>query len=133
MFTLDSRLTLFPLLTRSRYEAEIRKLRMELQNHGIAIPQSHIAGGPSHAAAAQGPPPTLGHGPNNAFGGIITNQGGAASLAPPPPPQDQAQTSQHPLQPPAPGAQPPAQPQEAGYAGYPTGGVSLLTRELNRC
>lgn len=95
---------------------------MELQNHGIPIPQSHIAG-PSHASAIQGPPPTLGHGPNNAFSGIITNPGGggAPGLAPPPPPpQDQAQPSQHPLQQPAPGAQVPPQPQEAGYV-YPNG------------
>lgn len=110
------------LQMKQEYEAEIRKLRMELQNHGITVPASHIAGGPSHAAAAQGPPPTLGHGPNNAFSGIITNQGGVTGLAAPPPPQDQAQASQHPLQPPAPGAQPPPQPQEAGYPGYPNGG-----------
>ncbi|KAL1959994.1 hypothetical protein VTO42DRAFT_662 [Malbranchea cinnamomea] len=105
------------------YEAEIRKLRMELQNHGIPIPQSHIAGGPTHTGTTQGPPPTLGHGPGNAFG--IANQGGATpGLAPPPPPpQDQQQPSQHPLQQPAPGAPAPPQPQEGGYAGYHANGA----------
>jgi glucose repression regulatory protein TUP1 len=66
------------------YEAEIRMLRHELDSRGVQTIPSHI-GGPAaaHTAPAQAPPPALGHGPSNLFGGIMTNPPG---YGPPPPP-----------------------------------------------
>lgn len=102
-----------------RYEAEIRTLRLELESRGIHIPQPHVGGPPTHAGPSQAPPPALGHGPANLFGGIMTNPGGGApALAPPPPPQDQQQPPQHALQQPGSGAQGPPQPQQGAFGGY---------------
>ncbi|KKZ60628.1 glucose repression regulatory protein TUP1 [[Emmonsia] crescens] len=104
---------------KQEYEAEIRTLRLELESRGIHIPQPHVGGPPTHAGPSQAPPPALGHGPANLFGGIMTNPGGGApALAPPPPPQDQQQPPQHALQQPGSGAQGPPQPQQGAFGGY---------------
>ncbi|KAJ5362293.1 Transcriptional repressor Tup1 N-terminal [Penicillium brevicompactum] len=108
------------------YEAEIRMLRHELESRGVQTIPSHI-GGPAaaaaaaagHSASAQAPPPALGHGPSNLFGGIMTNPPGSGPGLAPPLPQDQ-QPPQHALQQPASVAQPgaPQPPQSSfGYQG----------------
>lgn len=108
-------------LTPPSYEAEIRVLRHELESRGVQTVSSHIAGPAQHAAPAQAPPPALGHGPSNLFGGIMTNQGGSAPGLAPPPPQDQ-QPAQHTLQQPAPAAQQGApQPAQSSFGGYQPG------------
>ncbi|MBE7180627.1 MAG: hypothetical protein INR71_05350 [Terriglobus roseus] len=69
----------------NRYEEELNRLRQELERAGGHVPPSHI-GGPPNAGPSQPPPPALGHGPSNLFGGIMTGataQGGPG-LAPPP-------------------------------------------------
>ncbi|KAK9581100.1 general transcription repressor [Aspergillus fumigatus] len=66
------------------YEAEIRVLRHELESRGVQPVSSHLAGPAQHAGPSQAPPPALGHGPSNLFGGIMTNQGGSYGPAPPP-------------------------------------------------
>ncbi|KAJ5475994.1 Transcriptional repressor Tup1N-terminal [Penicillium sp. IBT 31633x] len=104
------------------YEAEIRMLRHELESRGVQTIPSHI-GGPAaaHTAPAQAPPPALGHGPSNLFGGIMTNAPGSGPGLAPPPPQDQ-QPPQHALQQPASVAQPGApQPPQSSFGGYQAG------------
>ena len=108
------------------YEQEIRGLRQELDARGVQTVSSHMAGAPIHAGPSHAPPPALGHGPSNLFGGIMANQGGGGpGLAPPPPqPHDQQQPPQHSLQQPAPGAQQPQgppQPQPGTFGGYQPG------------
>ncbi|KAJ5972675.1 Transcriptional repressor Tup1 N-terminal [Penicillium vulpinum] len=104
------------------YEAEIRMLRHELESRGVQPISSHI-GGPTatHSTSSQAPPPALGHGPSNLFGGIMTNPPGSGPGLAPSLPQDQ-QPPQHPLQQPASVAQPGApQPQQSSFGGYPAG------------
>lgn len=113
--------TMLSLTCCTSYEAEIRTLRMELESRGIHVPPSHVGGPPPHGGPSQAPPPALGHGPSNLFGGIMANQGGGApALAPPPPPQDQQQGAQHSLQNP-PNAQGPPQPPQGAFGGYQQG------------
>ncbi|OGM41566.1 transcriptional repressor rco-1 [Aspergillus bombycis] len=103
------------------YEAEIRVLRHELESRGVQPVSSHIAGPAQHAGPSQAPPPALGHGPSNLFGGIMANQGGSGPGLAPPPPQDQ-QPPQHTLQQPAPAAQQGApQPPQSSFGGYQPG------------
>ncbi|RMJ21874.1 transcriptional repressor [Aspergillus sp. HF37] len=102
------------------YEAEIRILRHELESRGVQTIPSHI-GAPPHAGPTQAPPPALGHGPSNLFGGIMANQGGSAPGLAPPPPQDQ-QPPQHALQQSAVAAQQGAPPPPQGsFGGYQAG------------
>ncbi|KAJ6092050.1 hypothetical protein N7467_004019 [Penicillium canescens] len=104
------------------YETEIRMLRHELESRGVQTIPSHI-GGPAatHTAPSQAPPPALGHGPSNLFGGIMTNPPGSGPGLAPPPPQDQ-QPPQHALQQPASAAQPGApQPPQSSFGGYQAG------------
>lgn len=108
------------LVRSCRYENELRVLRHELEARGVQT-VSHIAGPAQHAGPSQAPPPALGHGPSNLFGGIMTNQGGSGPGLAPPPPQDQ-QPPQHTLQQPAPAAQPGAPPQaQSSFGGYQSG------------
>ena len=101
------------------YEAEIRMLRHELEQRGVQPVSSHIA--PAQHTGPQAQPPSLGHGPSNLFGGIMTNQGGSGPGLAPPPSQDQ-QPSQHTLQQPASAAQPGApQPPQSFPGGYQPG------------
>ncbi|KAG5288002.1 transcriptional repressor TUP1 [Histoplasma ohiense] len=109
---------------KQEYEAEIRTLRRELESRGVHLPQSHIGGLPTHAGPSQAPPPALGHGPANLFGGIMANPGGGAPALAPPPPPDQ-QPPQHALQQPGSGAQGAPQPQQGAFGGYqPTSAVN---------
>ncbi|EGC48297.1 transcriptional repressor TUP1 [Histoplasma capsulatum var. duboisii H88] len=102
---------------KQEYEAEIRTLRRELESRGVHLPQSHIGGLPTHAGPSQAPPPALGHGPANLFGGIMANPGGGAPALAPPPPPDQ-QPPQHALQQPGSSAQGAPQPQQEGSDWY---------------
>lgn len=63
----------------SRYEEEIARLQRELEARGGPSQNSQ------HHGPSQPPPPSIGHGPSNLFGGIMAgnNQGGPG-LAPPP-------------------------------------------------
>ncbi|KAI2791603.1 Transcriptional repressor rco-1 [Penicillium oxalicum] len=85
------------------YEAEIRMLRHELEQRGVQPVASHIAA--SQHSGPQAQPPSLGHGPSNLFGGIMTNPAGSGPGLAPPPSQEQ-QPPQHTLQQPASATQP---------------------------
>lgn len=99
------------------YEAEIRILRHELESRGVQTVSSHMAGPAQHAGPSQAPPPALGHGPSNLFGGIMANQGGSAPSLAPPPSLEKQPLQQHTVQQPAPVAQPGAPPQPQGSNG----------------
>lgn len=94
-------------------------LRHELESRGVQPVASHIPPAPHTGPQAQ--PPSLGHGSNNLFGGIMANQGGSGPGPVPPPSLDQ-QPAQHGLQPQpasvAPGA---PQPPQSVFGGYPSG------------
>lgn len=116
------------ILTIPRYDEEVQHLRRELEARGGAAAAARIGGPPQHAGPAQAPPPSIGHGPSNLFGGIMAGQGGQGGpgLAPPPPPQDQPQQGppQHQMPQPPPGLQqgPPASQQPPFQpSGYPQG------------
>lgn len=110
------------LLLVASYEAEIRMLRHELESRGVQTVSSHIAGPAQHAGPTQAPPPALGHGPSNLFGGIMANQGGNAPGLAPPPPLNQQSSRQHTVQQPAPVAQPGAPPlPQSSSGGYQPG------------
>ncbi|KAF2457078.1 WD40-repeat-containing domain protein [Lineolata rhizophorae] len=78
---------------KNKYEEEITRLQRELEARGGPSGSHAMAHGPP----AQPPPPSIGHGPSNLFGGIMSGNaaggaGGAGgqagqhpSLAPPPP------------------------------------------------
>lgn len=95
-------------------------LRHELESRGVQPVASHIP--PTQHTVPQAQPPSLGHGSNNLFGGIMANQGGSGPGLAPPPSRDQ-QSSQHALQSkPAAVAQPGApQPPQSLFGGYPSG------------
>lgn len=121
---------------KQKYDEEISRLHRELEARG-GIPPARIGGPPQHAGPVQAaPPPSIGHGPSNLFGGIMAGQGGqgAPGLAPPPPPPEQQQgPPQHQMPQPPPGLQqgpPPSQqppfqapaysqPAPNGYGGQP--------------
>ncbi|KAL4782755.1 WD40 repeat-like protein [Aspergillus varians] len=98
------------------YEAEIRMLRHELESRGVQPVSSHVAGPAQHGGPSQAPPPALGHGPSNLFGGIMANQGG---YGPPPPPTASPGPGKRPRVPPG-----PATPQQAHQLAYPDSRVS---------
>ena len=103
------------------YETEIRILRHELESRGVQTIPTHIGAPAQHAGPSQAPPPALGHGPSNLFGGIMANQGGSGPGLAPPPPQDQ-QPPQHTLQQPIAAAQQGAAPPPQGsFGGYQPG------------
>ena len=103
------------------YEAEIRMLRHELESRGVQTVSSHIAG-PAQHGPSQAPPPALGHGPSNLFGGIMANQGGNTPGLAPPPPLHQQPSRQHTVHQPAPVAQPGAPPlPQSSFGGYQPG------------
>src|SRR5271170_5696614 len=98
----------------NRYDEEIQRLHRELEARGGAPPASRIGGPPPHAGPAQAPPPSIGNGPSNLFGGIMAGHGGqgAPGLAPPPPQDQQQGPPQHQMPQPPPGLQqgpPPSQ------------------------
>ena len=103
-----------------RYEEDIARLRHEIEARGG--PPSHlgVSGLPGHGSAHTGPPPPqIGHGPSNLFGGIMANQGGQQPGLAPLPQEQQANQPQ-----PQPGPpqhqmpqQPQALPQQGPYQG----------------
>lgn len=104
-----------------RYEDEISRLTRELEARGGAH-ASHPQNVPS-----QPPPPSIGHGPRDLFGGIMAGQGGQGGpgLAPPPQEAQQQQQAQqqpqHPPQIPPPQASlPPQQQQQPPLSQPPT-------------
>lgn len=110
-----------------RYEEDIARLQRELEQRG-GPSQSALIGGPQHGAPSHPPPPSIGHGPSNLFGGIMsgaTAQGGPG-LAPPQqePSQPQGLPPHMPQGPP--GLNPaPGPPQHAPFGGYgPVAGVN---------
>lgn len=104
---------------KQKYEEEIARLTRELDARG----------GAHHGAQPPQPaPPSIGHGPRDLFGGIMSGQGGQGGpgLAPPQPQDQQQQQQQQHIPPPPPvpvqqmpSAQPPQQPQP--LPGYPQG------------
>ncbi|KIM95925.1 hypothetical protein OIDMADRAFT_183392 [Oidiodendron maius Zn] len=121
------------LALKQKYDEEIQRLHRELEARGGNPRAPAISGPPQHAGPSQAPPPSLGNGPNNLFGGIMTQGGqGAPGLAPPPPqPEQQGPPHQmapsgppgHPPPPPAPpfqgGNYPPGPPGPSGYGNPP--------------
>ncbi|KAL4766917.1 WD40-repeat-containing domain protein [Aspergillus nidulans var. acristatus] len=111
------------------YEAEIRMLRHELESRGVQPVASHVAVPAQHGGPSQAPPPALGHGPSNLFGGIMANQGGSGpgyqpgaavnGYGPPPPQTASPGPGKRPRAPPG-----PATPQQAHQLAYPESRVS---------
>jgi general transcriptional corepressor TUP1 len=101
-----------------RYDDEIARLHRELEARGGAPSASRIGAAPPHAGPAQAPPPSIGNGPSNLFGGIMAGHGGqgAPGLAPPPP-QEQQGPPQHQMPQPPPGLQQGPPPTQAPFAG----------------
>ncbi|KAF2203445.1 WD40 repeat-like protein [Delitschia confertaspora ATCC 74209] len=99
---------------KAKYEDEIRRLQNELEARGG--PSQSSQQHPSHP-----PPPSIGHGPANLFGGIMA---GNAAQGPPnlaPPPQEQPQPQGLPPHGPQgpPGLNPvPGPPQHTPFGGY---------------
>ncbi|KZF21277.1 WD40 repeat-like protein [Xylona heveae TC161] len=113
---------------KQKYEEDVARLRAELDARGGPVHSSHVAGAPPHTGPAQAPPPAIGHGPSNLFGGIMTGQGGQGGpgLAPPPqelPPQP------HPMVGAPPGLpQAGPQPQQPPFPGYPAPSANGYTQ-----
>ncbi|OCK84817.1 transcriptional repressor rco-1 [Lepidopterella palustris CBS 459.81] len=107
------------LSLKAKYEDDIARLQRELDARGGPSQSSQHHGGPT-----QPPPPSIGHGPSNLFGGIMA--GGAAQGGPGlvPPSQDQPQPQGLPPHMPQgpPGLNPaPGPPQHAPFGGYQPG------------
>jgi len=106
----------------TRYEDEINRLLRELEARGGPAQQPRVGGPPLHSGPAGAPPPSIGHGPANLFGGIMAGQGqNGPGLAPPPeqPPQ------QHQMPQPPPGLQQGPPPSQAPFqSGYPQPSVN---------
>lgn len=98
-------------------------MRRELDARGG--PSGARIGGPQpHAGPAQAPPPSIGHGPRDLFGGIMAGQGQAGpGLPPQPAPQEQGPPQHQMPQPGPPGLQqgppPPQGPFQPGPYGPP--------------
>ncbi|KAF2421256.1 WD40 repeat-like protein [Tothia fuscella] len=111
---------------KAKYEEDVARLRHELEARGGPSQNSHL-GVPPQSGPSHPPPPSVGHGPSNLFGGIMagTAAQGGPGLAPPPqdPPQAQGlppHMAQGPpgLNNPPPG--PPGPPSFGGYGGGPS-------------
>ncbi|KAK5169944.1 hypothetical protein LTR04_005512, partial [Oleoguttula sp. CCFEE 6159] len=103
---------------KQRYEDDIARLHRELETRGRPS-QSGVGG--AHGGPSQPPPPAIGHGPRDLFGGIMAGAAaqGGPGLAPPPQEQPPPQgLPQHLAQAP-PGLNPaPGPPQHAPFSGY---------------
>lgn len=110
------------LMSHIRYDEEIARLHRELEARGGPPLPAHLGGPPQHPGPSQPPPPSIGHGPRDLFGGIMANPGGPGGpgLAAP---QDQLQQPPpaHQMPQPAPGpqSQGPSQLQQPSFPGYP--------------
>ncbi|KAG9243804.1 WD40-repeat-containing domain protein [Calycina marina] len=113
------------LAMKQKYEEDIARLRHELESRGGPNPRTAGPGmsGSQHAGpgSSQQPPPAIGHGPSNLFGGIMAGQGGqgAPALAPPPLQADQQGPPHQQMPQPGPPQPPPQAPpfQSGGYPG----------------
>ncbi|CCU76672.1 putative transcriptional repressor rco-1 [Blumeria hordei DH14] len=76
------------LALKQKYDEELSRLHRELEARGGNPRSSAINGPPQNSGPSQQAPPSIGHGPSNLFGGIMTGQV-APGLAPP------QQTDQH--------------------------------------
>ncbi|KFY94955.1 hypothetical protein V498_03620 [Pseudogymnoascus sp. VKM F-4517 (FW-2822)] len=108
---------------KQKYDEEIARLHRELEARG-GPSVSRTGGPPQHVGPTQAPPPSIGHGPSNLFGGIMAGQGQAGpGLPPQPTPQEQGPPQHQMPQPPGlqQGPPPPAQGpfQPAGQYGPP--------------
>ncbi|KAI9841971.1 MAG: general transcription repressor [Thelocarpon superellum] len=108
---------------KQKYDEDVARLHRELEARGGPSQPPHVGGMAHNAGPAQAPPPSIGHGPSNLFGGIMTGQQGQGGpgLAPPPPQEQQPPGPLHQMpQPPAAVQQqqgPPPAPQPP-YQGY---------------
>ncbi|KAI9826809.1 MAG: general transcription repressor [Thelocarpon impressellum] len=106
---------------KNKYDEDLTRLQRELEVRGGPAMPSHAAGPPHNAGPAHPAPPSIGHGPSNLFGGIMTGQQGQGGpgLAPPPPQEQQPQPPPpHQIPQPPPVQQGPPQPPQAPYQGY---------------
>ncbi|KAI9836692.1 MAG: hypothetical protein M1819_001328 [Sarea resinae] len=108
---------------KQKYDDEIQRLHRELEARGGPSQQSHIGGPPQHTGPSQPPPPSIGHGPSNLFGGIMTGQGGQGGPGLAPPPQEQPPPPPpHQMPQPPPLQQPGPPPSQQGpFQGYQGG------------
>ena len=114
-------------MTASRYEDEIARLHRELDAKGGTAGANH---GPS-SQHPQPPPPSIGLGPSNLFGGIMAggaNSSGGPALAPPHQEQAQSQGMPHHMSQGGPGLNPGPAPIQHGpfgnYQQHPPAGVN---------
>jgi len=110
------------LSLKQKYDEEIARLHRELEARGGSVRPAG-PGLQQHAGPTQQPPPSIGHGPRDLFGGIMAGQGGqnAPGLAPPPQqdPQGQQQGPPHQMPQPGPPPPPPSQAPPFQSGGYP--------------
>ncbi len=101
-----------------RYDEEIARLQRELESRGGPPLPTHL-GGPQPHPSSQPPPPAIGHGPSNLFGGIMANPGGQGpSLATPQEQPQQPLPSHQMPQPPGPPSQGPSQHQQQSFTQF---------------
>ncbi|KAF1983443.1 WD40 repeat-like protein [Aulographum hederae CBS 113979] len=105
---------------KQKYEDDIARLRHEVEQRGGSGQPPHTTG-PSHGAPSQPPPPSIGHGPSNLFGGIMTGNAGQGGPGLAPPPQEPIQPQGLPPHMPQgpPGLNPPPGPPQPPPFGYP--------------
>ncbi|KAI9797738.1 MAG: general transcription repressor [Candelina submexicana] len=110
---------------KQKYDEEITRLHREIEARGGASQPSHL-GAQQHGGPSQPPPPSIGHGPSNLFGGIMAGQGGQGAPGLAPPPQEQSQPhASHQMPQPPPGLQQQQGPPQAQqpFSGYPAPGA----------
>ncbi|PBP22775.1 WD40 repeat-like protein [Diplocarpon rosae] len=120
---------------KANYDEEIKRLHRELESRG-GNPRA-LGGPPQNSASSQAPPPAIGHGPSNLFGGIMAGQGGQGAPGLAPPQQaEQHGPPQHQMPQPPPGPPslqgPPPPPQQAPFqGGYPGVGPNGYSQPPN--
>lgn len=105
-----------------RYDEDVARLHRELEARGGPPLSAHLSGPSQHSGPSQPPPPSIGHGPSNLFGGIMANpggQGGPGLATPQEQPQQPPPAHQMPQPPPGPQSQGPSQLQQPSFPGYP--------------
>lgn len=109
---------------RCRYDDDLSRLQRELEARGGPSQLSHLGGPPQHTGPPHPPPPSIGNGPSNLFGGIMAGSAaaGGPGLAPPPQEQPQGQGLQSHVSQGPPGLNSaPGPPQHAPFGGYQPG------------